>query len=189
MLSLHEGIPIAIELPQRVTLRDRRDRARHQGPDRLLLLQARDPLQRRPHHGPAACRRRHAGGDHDRGRRLRGAGEGLTGTAPPAAGTIRSCDLRASVRSCRSGFRSCIPCGAAAAAWVRSCRARQFVCANSRGSLWSAVLGFVRASGEHSLAWQRIAASWVRFVILWKRRSSGSGVSFGSTVRANDGSG
>ena len=33
MLSLHEGVPIAIELPQRVDARDRRDRAGDQGPD------------------------------------------------------------------------------------------------------------------------------------------------------------
>ena len=36
----------------------RRDRAGHQGPDRVLVLQARDPLQRRPHRGAAARRRR-----------------------------------------------------------------------------------------------------------------------------------
>ena len=38
----------------------RRDRAHDEGPDRVLILQARHALQRRPHHGAAAYRRGHA---------------------------------------------------------------------------------------------------------------------------------
>ena len=42
-LSVFEDKAVAIELPQRVTCRGRRDRAGHQGPDRVVLLQAGDP--------------------------------------------------------------------------------------------------------------------------------------------------
>ena len=52
MLSVHNGVPIAVELPARH--RDRRDRAGGEGPDGLLLLQARQALERRPDHGAAA---------------------------------------------------------------------------------------------------------------------------------------
>ena len=54
-----DGVAIAIELPQRVTARDHRDRAGGEGPDGLVLLQARDAHERRPRHGAAAHRRRH----------------------------------------------------------------------------------------------------------------------------------
>ena len=45
-ISLHEGVPIAVELPQRVTLRGHGSRPGRQGPDRLLVLQAGHALQR-----------------------------------------------------------------------------------------------------------------------------------------------
>ena len=74
--SLHDGMPIAIELPQRGDARDRRDRAGDEGPDRLVVLQAGDAVERRAHHGAAAHRRRHPRRDHDRGRLLRGTRQG-----------------------------------------------------------------------------------------------------------------
>ena len=40
MLSVLEASPVAIELPQRVDARGRRDRAGDQGPDRVVVLQA-----------------------------------------------------------------------------------------------------------------------------------------------------
>ena len=67
-----------IELPQRVTLRGGRDRAVDEGPDRVLVLQAGHPLQRREDDGAAAHRGRHAHRGDDRGRLLRRARQGLS---------------------------------------------------------------------------------------------------------------
>ena len=58
-ISLHEGVPVAIELPPRATLEVVGDRADHQEPDRGLVLQAGAPVQRRAHHGAALRHRRH----------------------------------------------------------------------------------------------------------------------------------
>ena len=82
-ISLHEGVPIAVELPQRVTLRGRRSRPGGQGPDGVLLLQAGHPVQRPARDGAAAHPGRHPRRHHDRGRLLRGAREGLTSSASP----------------------------------------------------------------------------------------------------------
>ena len=77
-VSLHEGNPIAIELPAARHARDRRGRSRRQRADRILVLQAGEACQWGAHHGAAAHRRRHARRHHDRRWLLRGAREGLT---------------------------------------------------------------------------------------------------------------
>ena len=77
-LSLHEGVPISIELPQRVTLEVVETEPTDEGPDRVVLLQAGAPLERRPHAGAGAHRAGDADHRHDRGRVLRRAGEGLS---------------------------------------------------------------------------------------------------------------
>jgi len=68
LLKTFEGIAIAIELPQRVTLEIGRARTGGEGADRVVILQAGDPQQRRQDHGPAAYRRRHPRCGHDRRR-------------------------------------------------------------------------------------------------------------------------
>jgi elongation factor P len=97
-VSVHEGVAIAIELPQRVVLEITRP-SPPCGPDRLLVLQAGRALERRAHHGPAARRRRDPGGDHDRGRLLRGAGEGLARPTTPARISRRRRSRRAGGRA------------------------------------------------------------------------------------------
>ena len=57
--------------------RSRRDRAGHQGADRILVLQARDAVERRPHRRAAACRRRYAHRGDDGRRLLRRTRQGL----------------------------------------------------------------------------------------------------------------
>ena len=52
-------MPVAIELPQRVTLEVVDTEPAIEGPDRLLFLQAGDAVERRAHHGAAAYRGRH----------------------------------------------------------------------------------------------------------------------------------
>ena len=64
------------------------DGADDEGPDGLILLQARDALQRRAHAGASAHRARHADRGDDGGRELRGAREGVSG-----AGTERASRL------------------------------------------------------------------------------------------------
>ena len=83
-LSLHEGTPVAIELPPRAVL-EVGDRAHGQRPDRLLLLQAGAPLQRRAHHGAAVRHHRHQDCRDDRRRQLRRASEGINLVIPEAA--------------------------------------------------------------------------------------------------------
>ena len=65
-LSLHEGVPVAIELPPRVTLGNRRGRSRRQGPDGLVILQAGRALQWPARDGAAAYPGGHAGRRLDR---------------------------------------------------------------------------------------------------------------------------
>ena len=77
MLSVFEGNAVAIQLPQRVDAGGGRDRAGDQGTDRVVVLQARQAVERRAHHGAAVHRSRHAHRGDDRGRLLRRAGEGL----------------------------------------------------------------------------------------------------------------
>ena len=54
-LSLHDMNPISIAAAPARDPGSRGDRAGNQGPDRLLLLQARRALQRHPHRRSAAC--------------------------------------------------------------------------------------------------------------------------------------
>ena len=56
MLSVHEGDAVAIELPQKVDPRSGRDRAGDQGPDRVVVLQARHAVERRAHQRAAVHR-------------------------------------------------------------------------------------------------------------------------------------
>ena len=53
-LSVYEGNAVAIELPQSVDAGSGRHRAGDQGPDRVVVLQAGDAVERRAHH---RCRR------------------------------------------------------------------------------------------------------------------------------------
>ena len=77
ILSLFNGTAGRHPAPAARDARDRRDRASHEGADRLLLLQAGEALQRRPRHGAAAYSDRHARRDPDGRRKLRRAREGL----------------------------------------------------------------------------------------------------------------
>ncbi len=77
-LSLHEGVPIAIEMPARVTLEIVEADPGRQRADGFLVLQAGEAGERRPHHGAAAHRHRHPRRHHDGRRLLRRARQGLT---------------------------------------------------------------------------------------------------------------
>ena len=92
MVESYEGKPLGISLPGQVTLEDRRGRPGGQGPDGVVLLQARQAGERPAYHGPALYRRRRAGGGrhqrgdlHPAGRlgpvEYQGCGAGLTGLA------------------------------------------------------------------------------------------------------------
>ena len=54
MLSVHEGNAVAIELPQKVILEVVETEPVDQGPDRVVVVQAGDAVERRAHHGAAA---------------------------------------------------------------------------------------------------------------------------------------
>jgi translation elongation factor P len=73
-VMLFEGNPVSIELPAKVI---RRGRAGGEGADGVVVLQAREAVERRARDGAAAHRGRHACHRHDGGRQLRRAGEGL----------------------------------------------------------------------------------------------------------------
>ena len=55
-VSIFNDVPVAIELPRARDAGSRRDRAGGEGPDRLVVLQAGQAVERRPHHGAAAHR-------------------------------------------------------------------------------------------------------------------------------------
>ena len=80
-LSVHEGVPVSIELPQKAILEVVETEPSVKGPDRGLVLQAGAVVEWRAHHGPAV----RGNGDEDRGhdgrRLLRGARQGLTHSA------------------------------------------------------------------------------------------------------------
>ena len=61
-LAIHEGMPISIEIPQKVTLGNHRNRAGDERPDRLRLVQAGDAVERRAYHGADPYRGRHPHG-------------------------------------------------------------------------------------------------------------------------------
>ena len=77
LLSMFNETPVAIQLPAARDARSHGDRAGDEGPDGLLVLQARQALQRRPRHGAPAHLARHARRHPDRGRQLRRARQGL----------------------------------------------------------------------------------------------------------------
>ena len=77
-LSLHEGVPIAIELPQRVTLEVMETEPGDEGTDGRLLLQAGASVERREDQRAATHLGRHAHRGDDRRRLLRRARQGLT---------------------------------------------------------------------------------------------------------------
>ena len=77
VVDLVEGEPVAIHLPSSVVAGSRRGRSGGQGPDRLLLLQARQTVERREDQRPPVHRGRRAHRRPHRGRQLRGAREGL----------------------------------------------------------------------------------------------------------------
>ena len=56
MLSVHEGNAVAIAAAAEGGARGRRDRAGHQGPDRVVVLQARQAVERRAHQRAAVHR-------------------------------------------------------------------------------------------------------------------------------------
>ena len=76
-VSLYEGTPVGVELPKTRDPRRHRGRRRGEGPDRLLVLQARHRRRRHPRDGAAAHRRRHQAGDQHRRRQLHGTRQGL----------------------------------------------------------------------------------------------------------------
>ena len=76
-VSLYEGAPVGVELPKTRRAGRHRGRCRGEGPDRLLVLQARHRRRRHPRDGAAAHRRRHQAGDQHRGRQLHGTRQGL----------------------------------------------------------------------------------------------------------------
>ena len=78
-VSLHEGKPIAIELPARVTLEIVEADPVVKGQTASSSYKP-AKLSTGPHHGAAAHRGRHARRHHDGGRLLRGARQGLIST-------------------------------------------------------------------------------------------------------------
>ena len=89
-ISLHEGVPVSAELPQRVTLEivEADPVVKGQTASSSSYKPA-DPVQRPARDGAAAHLRRHARRHHDRGRLLRGARQGLRRTrrcSDPALG-------------------------------------------------------------------------------------------------------
>ena len=81
-VDLVEGDPVGMHLPQTVVLEVVEADPVVQGPDRRLLLQARQALQRREDLGAAVHRDRREGRRAHRGRQLRGAGQGLIASPP-----------------------------------------------------------------------------------------------------------
>ena len=77
-LSVHEGVPVSIELPQKAILEVVETEPSVKGPDRRLLLQAGGAVERRAHHGAALRRYRHEDRGHDCRRLLCGARQGLS---------------------------------------------------------------------------------------------------------------
>ena len=78
MLCTHNGVPIAIELPARVTLEIVETEPVVKGQTASSSYKPAKLSNGVPHHGAAAHPGRHPGRDHDRGRLLRGAREGLS---------------------------------------------------------------------------------------------------------------
>ena len=77
-MAVYDGLPVSMELPQKVTLEVTETEPSHQEPDRRLVLQAGDAVERRAHHGAAVRRDRHPDRGDDRRRLLRRARQGLT---------------------------------------------------------------------------------------------------------------
>ena len=87
MLSMHEGTAISIVLPQKVTLEVTETEPTTKG-QTVVVLQARDAVERRAHQRAAVHRGGHARRGDDGGRLLRRAREGVsTCSARPASGT------------------------------------------------------------------------------------------------------
>ena len=80
-ISMHEAVPVAIELPPKATLEVVETEPTIKEPDRGLVLQAGNAVERRAHHGAAVRHHRHQDRGDDRRRQLRRAGEGLTHAA------------------------------------------------------------------------------------------------------------
>ena len=80
-ISLHEGVPVAIELPPKAVLEVVETEPTHQEPDRRVVLQAGGAVERRAHHGAALCHHRHQDRGDDRRRQLRRARQGLNRSA------------------------------------------------------------------------------------------------------------
>ena len=83
-LQVHEGTPVVDRAAAARHPRGGRDRAGHEGTDRVGIVQAGGAVERRAHRGADPHRRRHADRDLDRGRVLRRAGEGLRLRKAPA---------------------------------------------------------------------------------------------------------
>ena len=89
MLSVHNGVPLTDRAAAARDAGSHRDRAGAEGPDGLLVLQARHALERRAHHRAAAHRRRHPRRRHDGRRGLCRARQGLSQAWPGPAPSIR----------------------------------------------------------------------------------------------------
>ncbi len=76
-LSMHDGNPVAIQLPQRVTLEVVETEPVTKGQTASSVLQARGAVERHPHRCAAARLHWHPHRGHDRGRFLRGTRQGL----------------------------------------------------------------------------------------------------------------
>ena len=77
MLSMHDGNAVAIQLPQKVILEITETEPGDQGPDRVLVLQARHAVERRAYQRAAVHRRGHPRRGDDGRRVVRRAREGL----------------------------------------------------------------------------------------------------------------
>ena len=82
LLSIFNETPVGDPAAAARDARSRRDRAGDEGPDGLLVLQARQALERRARHGAAAHRARNAHRHPDRRRQLRRARQGLSVIGP-----------------------------------------------------------------------------------------------------------
>ena len=81
-VDLVEGDPVGIHLPADRRAGSGRGRSGGEGPDRRLVVQAGQAVQRREDLGAAVHRDRREDRGEDRGRQLRGARQGLTGSPP-----------------------------------------------------------------------------------------------------------
>ncbi len=110
-ISLHEGVPIALDLPARATVEIVETEPAVKGPDGVRLVQARHAGQRRALHGPHLHHRRHPHRRDDRRRRLRGTRQGLRGHPAGGSCSFRSAGVHARSFSLAEDFGAARRCG------------------------------------------------------------------------------